>query len=162
MLARDVYIPSRQREGVHDGAIIYVEFILNVGVLGVFRNFVTDLVHIGSQFGSSRIELLFDLLVFWTRPRMFGWADIKPVNCLAPVAGLVLQAARDIITAAKNGVLQMRIKAVQSVVIMLRILILFLIAANCFINAAYAENVPACPRAIFRNCAGPAWSTLRL
>ena len=32
---------------------------------------------------------------------------------------------------------------------MLRILILFLIAANCFINAAYAENVPRLPSGDF-------------
>jgi len=40
-------------------------------------------------------------------------------------------------------------KAVQSVVIMLRILVLFLIAANCFINAAYAETVPRLPSGDF-------------
>ncbi|MBK9563208.1 MAG: thermonuclease family protein [Micavibrio sp.] len=43
----------------------------------------------------------------------------------------------------------MRMKAVQSVVIMLRILVLFLIAANCFINAAYAETVPRLPSGDF-------------
>jgi micrococcal nuclease len=43
----------------------------------------------------------------------------------------------------------MRMKAVQSVVIMLRILVLFLIAANGFINAAYAETVPRLPSGDF-------------